>query len=86
MGRIVGSNGGVIWRIGQKSGCKVEVEVEDHGRSRIHLMESSHGVQTARKIIGIRSRSKILEMSHSGLLREGGGGGGAGGGRRGELP
>ena len=51
VGRIVGSNGGVIWRIGQKSGCKVEVEVEDHGRSRIHLMGSSHGVQTARRII-----------------------------------
>ena len=67
VGRIVGSNGGVIWRIGQKSGCKVEVEVEDHGRSRIHLMESSHGVQTARKIIGEKVKESDLRDITFGL-------------------
>ena len=67
VGRIVGSNGGVIWRIGQKSGCKVEVEVEDHGRSRIHLMESSRGVQTARKIIGEKFKESDLRDITFGL-------------------
>ena len=51
VGRIVGCNGGVIWKIGNKTGCKVEVEVLDHGKSRIHLMGSTDGVHTARNII-----------------------------------
>ena len=49
--RIVGCNGGVIWNIGRKTGCKLEVEVQDHERSRIHLMGSAHGLQTARNLI-----------------------------------
>ena len=51
MGRIVGCNRGVIWKIGNKNQCKVEVEVQDYEISRIHLMGSTHSINTARNII-----------------------------------
>ena len=41
--------------------------MEDHGRSRIHLMESSHGVQTARKIIGEKVKESDLRDVTFGL-------------------
>ena len=41
--------------------------MEDHGRSRIHLMESSHSVQTARKIIGEKVKESDIRDVTFGL-------------------
>ena len=48
LGRIVGSNRNRIWNIGWDTGCKVEVEGH---QTRIHLMGSPDGIETAQKII-----------------------------------